>query len=82
MAKKEVAQKKKKEAKIYIGKTLPGLPRYTVFQNGELPEHVAKMAAESEAVAGLIVPVSVQQEARKNMGVKGHILNYYANQQR
>lgn len=81
MAKKE-KKEVRKEHRIYIGKTLPGLSRYTVFKDGVLPEYVAKMAAESEVISGLIVPVSVLQEARKNIKTKGHILNYYANQQR
>lgn len=83
MAKKKLVKEISEisEPKIYIGRSLPGLPRYTVFKNGKLPEHVAKIAAENEAVSGLIVPVSGLQEARQNMTVKGHILNHYAKQQ-
>ena len=63
---------------IYIGRSLPGLSQYTVFKNGQLPIHIEQMAAQNKNLAGLIVPVSSLQEARKNITVKGHILNFYA----
>lgn len=66
---------------VYIGKSLMGLPKYTVFKGGAMPDYVAKMVAEDPAIKGLIVPVTDLQEARKNMHVKGHILNYYMNKQ-
>ena len=70
-----------KEPTVYIGRSLPGLSRNTVFKGGQLPPHVAKLADENKSVAGLIVPVSGLQEARKNMQIKGHILNVYLTQQ-
>lgn len=70
-----------KESTIYIGRSLPGLSRYTVFKGGQLPPHVAELADKNKSVAGLIVPVSGLQEARKNMQIKGHILNVYLTQQ-
>lgn len=76
MAKKTTG--KAPESTVYIGRSFPGLPQYTVFRNGELPGHIAGMVAENENIAGLIVPVSGLQEARKNMLKKGHILNFYA----
>lgn len=82
MAKKKQKEKTKGESTIYIGRSLPGLPRYTVFKGGQLPKHIAELAAQNEAVAGLIVPVSGLQEARKNMQIKGHILNFYLTNQR
>lgn len=63
---------------VYIGKSLPGLPQYTTFKGGLLPEHIRQMAEKNENIAGLIVPVSELQEARKNIKIKGHILNVYA----
>ncbi len=63
---------------IYIGRSLPGLSQYTVFKDGQLPAHVAQMASHNKNLAGLIVPISTLQEARKNVTVKGHILNFYA----
>lgn len=71
-------RKKKKATSVYIGRSLPGLQQYTVFPDGKLPGHIAEMAAQNEAVAGLIVPVDELAEARKNVRVKGHILNLYA----
>lgn len=71
-----------KETTIYIGKSIPGLPQYTVFKGGVLPAYIAEMAAKDEAVKGLIVPVSELQEARKNTRIKGHILNTYINKQK
>lgn len=81
MAKKVKKENTVREATVYIGKPLRGLPRYTVFVDGKLPPHVEVMAANDKAVAGLIVPVSELQDARKNVLVKGHILNYYINKQ-
>lgn len=75
---KKTTSKAAPESTVYIGRSFPGLPQYTVFRGGELPGHVAGMVAENENIAGLIVPVSGLQEARKNMQQKGHILNLYA----
>lgn len=69
---------KKKEPTVYIGKTLKGLPCNTVFLNGELPAHVAAMAAENEHLAALIVPVSALQAARRDVKTKGHLLYFHA----
>ena len=69
------------EAKIYIGRSLPGLTKNTIFKGGQLPPYVAELADKNESVAGLIVPVSALQEARKNIQTKGHILNYYSTKQ-
>ena len=69
---------KKSETKVYIGKSLRGLPQYTVFAGGELPPHIAEMAAKNEAIAGLMVPISRLSEARKNIKIQGHLLNHYA----
>lgn len=69
---------KKTETKVYVGKSIKGLPQYTVFAGGELPPYVAELAAKNEAVAGLIVPISRLQEARRDMQIQGSILNYYA----
>ena len=81
----KIAEKKvvdvPKEPTIYIGRSLPGLSRNTVFKGGQLPPHVAKLADENKSVAGLIVPVSDAPVARKNMQIKGHILNVYLTQQ-
>lgn len=76
MAKK--TEKKIPETLIYIGKALPGLPRYTVFKNGQIPDHIKQITIESPHIAGLIVPISRLQESRKNMLTKGHILHFHA----
>lgn len=68
----------KATATVYIGKSYPGLPQYTVFKNGVLPEHVKEMIGQNEAIQGLIVPVNQLQEARANVNKKGHILYHYA----
>ncbi len=82
MAKKTKTVEKTAEPTIYIGKSLLGLSRYTVFKGGVLPPHVEAMAAKDETIKNLIVPVSQLQEARKNINVKGHILNHYMNKQK
>ena len=76
MAKKE--KPVVKTTTVYIGKSLPGLPRNMAFKGGVLPEYVRQMAEQNENIAGLIVPVDRLAEARKNINQKGHILNYYA----
>ena len=75
--KKETTIKANAEATIYIGKPLLGLPQYTIFKEGIIPPHIAEMIKNNEAIKGLIVPVKELQEARKNMHIKGHILNHY-----
>lgn len=77
----EVEKEVTRESTVYIGKSLPLLQQYTVFKGGKLPAYVEELAANDNTIAGLIVPVSELQEARKNMRVKGHILNYYFNKQ-
>lgn len=67
-----------KEATSYIGKSLLGLPQYTVFKDGVLPPHIEQMCERLTAIRGLVVPVSQLQEARKNITKKGHILYVYA----
>lgn len=85
MAKKNTsnvtAEKKKKacHATVYIGKSLPGLSTNTTFKGGVIPEHVKKMIAENPAIEHLIVPVDRNLPlAKKNVYVKGHVLNHFA----
>ena len=73
-------QNKKPETTIYIGRSLSGLPQYTVFKHGRMPEHIAMMAKDNITIAALIIPISELQESRKYIQTKGHILNTYANQ--
>lgn len=80
--KKENTIKAKAETTIYIGKPLHGLPQYTIFKHGVLPPHIKEIANGNDSVLGLIVPVKELQEARKNMLVKGHVLNYYYSKQK
>ncbi len=71
-------QKKAHEPLIYIGRTFPGLTRYTVFTEGRLPPHVEQMIKQNERIRGLIVPVKGLQTARRDVKTNGHILNYLA----
>lgn len=81
MAKKaKKMESKEKVTTVYIGKSLPGLPQYKVFKDGILPEHIRQMAEKNTNIYGLIVPVARLQEARRDINIKGHILNYYAEQ--
>lgn len=75
-----MAKKTKGETKatIYIGRTLPGLPQYTVFEGGKLPAHVAEMVENNLTIGHLIVPLEGLQLAREGMKTPGHILNTYA----
>lgn len=75
MAEKPLEQS---QATIYIGRSLPGLPQYTVFEKGQLPVHVTEMIKTNSAISLLIVPVEGLQVARRNMKKLGHVLNSYA----
>lgn len=72
---------KKPENTVYIGKSLHGLSQYTVFKDGVMPPHIEAMAAKDETIKGLTVPASKLQEARRNMNIKGNILNIYFTKQ-
>lgn len=80
MAKKKEEKAIVKTSTVYIGRPFPGLPQYTVFKNGLLPDYVRGMIEKKEAIARLIVPVTELPEAKRNIKIKGHILNYYAEQ--
>ena len=71
---------KKSATTIYIGRSLPGLPQYTVFEGGQLPAHVAEMVEANLTIGHLIVPLEGLQMARDGMQTKGHILNTYSKQ--
>ena len=67
MAKK--TSSKKTEAVVYIGRSITGLPCNTVF---------LEMVAKNEHLAALIVPISLLQEARKQVLEKGNIFHFHA----
>lgn len=69
----------KMTATVYIGKSLQGLPTYTVFKDGILPPHIEQMIIQKPVIRGLIVPVEELQKARQDITRKGHILNTLAN---
>lgn len=71
-------KKKAHEPLIYIGRTIPGLTRYTVFTEGRFPPHVEQIIKQNERIRGLIVPVKGLQTARRDIQTKGHILNFHA----
>jgi len=79
---KEYKTATKAENTVYIGKSIHGLTQYTIFKNGVLPDYIKAMVEKDDSIKGLIVPVSELQEARKNVHVKGHILNLYYNKQK
>ena len=60
---------KPKSASIYVGPTLKGnkLVRYTIFKNGELPEHVKELLNQSLDLKGLIIPVEKLGEFENNL---------------
>ena len=80
-----MARKKKAPAVtpvVYVGPTLPGgvLQHLTVFRGNGYPAHVAEIVENSQAVRGLIVPVSQLADALKAVQTKGHILNTFAHE--
>ena len=78
MAKTQKKPTAQTEARVYVGQSLPGLPRMTVFRGDGYPPHVAELIKNNEAVKGLIVPVSQLSEAVRDVKTKGNILNTYA----
>ena len=80
MTKKKQSEPAQTEARVYVGQSLPGLPRMTVFRGDGYPHHVAELIKNNEAVKGLIVPVSQLSEAVRDVKTKGNILNTYARQ--
>lgn len=68
MAKK---QQKATSSTVYVGKALPGLPRFTVFKGGKLPPHVERMLGDNASLTDLIVPVGELQQARADLQTRG-----------
>lgn len=62
--------------RIYVGPSLPKakLPQFTVFANG-FPQHIQDLMAKSPSLKQLIVPTSKVQQARRDLAVKGTLLN-------
>lgn len=67
------------EATVYVGRSILGLPQYTVFQGGVLPDHVKHLAEQYEGLERLIVPVSKLQSARADVQKKGTALHLFYN---
>ena len=78
MMKKTKIEPAPTEARVYVGQSLPGLPRMTVFRGDGYPPHVAELIKNNEAVKGLIVPVSQLAEAVRDVKTKGNLLHTYA----
>lgn len=64
---------------IYIGPTLPGLPRFTLFSDGRYPPFIEEMIKKEPAIAGLIVPVSELAESRADLEKTGTPLYKFFN---
>lgn len=67
------------ESTVYVGRSILGLPQYTVFKGGELPAHVRQIAEEYEGLTRLIVPISKLQSARADVGKKGTAMHLFYN---
>ena len=67
------------EATVYVGRSILGLPQYTVFSGGVLPDHVKHLAEQYEGLTRLIVPVSRLQSARADVEKKGTALHLFYN---
>lgn len=74
-----VSAPKAAESTVYIGRSVLGLPQYTVFKGGELPAHVQQIAEEYEGLTRLIVPISKLQSARADVGKKGTAMHLFFN---
>lgn len=75
----KVAESKPAEATVYVGRSILGLPQYTVFSGGVLPDHVKHLAEQYEGLTRLIVPVSKLQSARADVQKKGTALHLFYN---
>ena len=78
MTKKPKTEPAQTEARVYVGQSMPGLPRMTVSSGDGYPPHVAELIKSNEAVKGLIVPVSQLAEAVRDVKTKGNLLHTYA----
>lgn len=63
-------------AKIYIGPSIPGLNKGTIFSS-ELPEYFRERLKELPHVQALIVPVEGLQKAKEALHEKGTVLNFH-----
>lgn len=66
-----------KGPRMYVGPSLPGLGRHTVFTGEPLP-HVEAMMERSAALRELFVPLESVTDARKAVAEKGSRLNVCA----
>lgn len=73
----KVAESKPAEATVYIGRSILGLPQYTIFKGGVLPDYVKHLAEQYEGLTRLIVPISNLQSARADVQKKGTTLNLF-----
>lgn len=69
------------ENTVYIGKTTKGIAQFTTFKNGVIPHALQTIVNEDENIKHLIVPVSKLQQARRDIKIKGTLLNIYAQKQ-
>lgn len=65
--------------RIYVGPSLPKakLPQFAVFANG-YPQYVEDLMDKCPSLKTLIVPTSKVQKARRDLTVKGTLLNSMA----
>ena len=66
MAKKNVLKAGENIRKIYIGPSLKGIARGTVFQNGLTPE-LKERIQKTPAIAELVVPVGRLRDANREL---------------
>lgn len=64
------------QAKIYIGRSIPGLTEGTIF-SGEFPPHILALTKEHPHVRSLIVSIDGLQQSRRKLNEKGSALNYH-----
>lgn len=62
---------------VYIGPTIPGLARFTVFR-GSKPPHVMTMENELPELSELIVPVDMLHEADSKVSTSGTMMHIIA----
>lgn len=73
----ELINGKKRGAVVYIGPSLKGLVKHSVFLSGDYTAPVKSLIEQYPNIEHLIVPIEGLQQARKDMLRKGHILNFY-----
>ncbi len=60
---------------MYIGPSIPGVVKQGTVFLGELPEELAKKAAEMKSINNLVIPIDRITDAKKALSEQGSVEN-------